>query len=376
MADNKEQAKPLSPEIGKLTDKLAKDPKSRLFVPLAEEYLKSGMLDEAVMVLSDGLKIHPNFHVARATMGKVYLEQGKVAEAKSEFEQVIKADPENLLAHRRLAKIYKESGQMAQARTSCQAVLLSNPKDPEMKLIMEELNRIDQAERQRMQERASVSMESSSGKMEVEQTSHTQPEPAAEPSEMKAPMESAEAPPPVKMPSAAEAIPSTPAIPAAIEPEPPPPPVERSLEERASEPTAEAEAPPMPETDLLQMSEPPLEEEPAAVPPTEEITTEALANLYIQQGHYEKGIAIYRRLLAKDPGNQTLFRKLEETVELAKLLKEGPQIKPPAKQGLEISSPKSSSPEPALEMDRERQKMQKIQRLQLWLDSIKKGQAR
>jgi len=385
MADKKEQGKPLSPEIGKLTEKLAKDPKSRLFVPLAEEYLKSGMVDEALMVLTDGLKIHPNFHVARGTLGKVYLEKGQVAEAKSEFEQLIKSDPENLLAHRRLAKLYKEAGQTEQARRSCQAVLLSNPKDPEMKLLMEELNRIDQSSRERLQERATVSMDSPPDRMQVEQTSHTQPEAARVPLEIKPTPEAAEVPPPLEISSATETKPPTPEVPEAgsapLEPAAPPP-AERSLEERASEPTAAGEAPAMPEPDLLQMSEPSPEpeEEPAAAPPTEEITTEALANLYIQQGHYDKGIAIYRRLLAKDSGNQALFRKLEETVELVKQLSEGPQIKSGLKPTPEIPSaaaaPVPASPENAPEMDREQQKMQKIQRLQLWLDSIKKGQVR
>jgi len=252
-----------------------------------------------------------------------------------------------------------------------------------MKLIMEELNRIDQASRNRMQERATVSVESSSEQMQVEQTSHTQPEGAGEPSGTKPAPEPAEPPPPVEIPSVKETEAPPPEVsntgPAALESAPPPP-VERSLEERASEPTASEDAPGIPEPDLMQMSEPSPEEEPSAAPPTEEITTEALASLYILQGHYEKGIAIYRRLLAKDPGNQILFRKLEETVELAKLLSEGPQIKSGPKPPPEIPSPASppapASPEPAPETDREHQKTQKIQRLQLWLDSIKKGQAR
>ncbi len=142
----------------------------------------------------------------------------------------------------------------------------------------------------------------------------------------------------------------------------------------------------MPESGLVQSSEPSLDEEPSAAPPTEEITTEALADLYIKQGHYEKGIAIYRRLLAKDPSNQALFRKLDETVELSKLLNEGPQIKRGVKSAAESPSAGPPPPpavsmepppaEPAPVADREQQKRRKIQRLQLWLDSIKKGQDR
>jgi tetratricopeptide (TPR) repeat protein len=324
MDEKKAQGSPLSPEIVKLSEKLDKDPKSRLFVPLAEEYLKAGMLDEAVMVLTDGLKTHPHFHAARATLGKVYLEKGQIEEAKTEFEQVVKADPDNLLAHRKLAKLYKEAGQADKARISCQAVLLSNAKDAEMKLILEQLDRIEQAERRKMEERSTVSMESASVEMQVEQTSHTRPKPKSEPAAM--------------------------------------------------------EASPAPsEADSLQTPEPSLDEEPAASPPTEEITTEALADLYIKQGYYEKGIVIYRRLLAKDPSHQSLFKKLEETVELSKRLNEGPQIKSGAKPVSEYPSAASTEPppaEPAPVADRERQKTQKIQRLQFWLNSIKKGQDR
>jgi tetratricopeptide (TPR) repeat protein len=371
----KGQEKPLSPEIVTLSEKLAKDPKSRLFVPLAEEYLKAGLQDEAAIILTDGLKIHPNLHAARAALGKVYLEKGQIAEAKAEFEQVIKADPENLLAHRKLAKLYKEAGQTDKARVSCQAVLSSNPKDPEMKLIIVELDRVEQAARQRAQERSGLSMGSASDEMQVEQTSHAQPESRSEPVVMET--KSAEAPPPVEIPPVLAEIPSISDHPAESGP---------AEGEPAAEPPMTDGAPPNPESGLVQTSEPSLDEEPSAAPPTEEITTEALADLYIKQGHYEKGIAIYRRLVAKDPSNQVLFRKLEETVELTKLLNEGPQIKNGAKPVSESPSAAPAPPpaasqepppaEPASPPDRERQKIQKIQRLQLWLDSIKKGQDR
>ena len=72
----------LSPEIGKLTEKLQKDPSSKLFFPLAEEYIKCNMLEEAIIVLTDGLKTHPGFHAARVSLGKVYLQKGRAGEAR------------------------------------------------------------------------------------------------------------------------------------------------------------------------------------------------------------------------------------------------------------------------------------------------------
>ncbi|HUK56608.1 MAG TPA: tetratricopeptide repeat protein [Nitrospiria bacterium] len=370
MDKKKEQGKPLSPEIAKLSEKWAKDPKSRLFVPLAEEYLKSGMLHEAQIVLTDGLKIHPNFHTARTILGKVYLEKGQIAEAKAEFEQVIKVDPENLLAHRKLANLYHESGEWDKARISCRAVLLSSPKDPEMKLISDELDRIEESKRQKLQAQMTVSTEAGSLEMQVEQTAHAT-----------LPLEA----PPVEKETARDVPPEKIEAPSAVinlgGPEP-------ALEQVPEPPASEAAAVPdgvaISETETVRPSEPSIEAAPAAPAPTEEITTEALADLYIRQGFYEKGIAIYRRLLAKDPANQVLFKKLEETVELARLLNEGPQLKtktapapeapPPASAPAPETPTASPAAEPAPARDQERQKMLKIQRLQSWLDSIKKGQ--
>lgn len=273
---------PLSPEIVKLTEKLAKDPKSRLFVPLAEEYLKGGMLDEAAIVLTDGLGIHPTFHAARVMLGRVFLEKGKVAEAKAEFEQVIQTSPDNLLAQRKLAKIYKDEGQIAKTRNACEAVLILNPKDAEMKAIMQAL----------------------------EQTVPAQPERRSRP----------------------------------IVVEPPP----------ASVKAAESEV------TVVQFSE----EAPAASSPTGEIFSEALADLYVQQGYYEKGIAMYRQLLANDLSNQGLFRKLDEAIEQVRRLNEESPI---------MKGARAERPPP---VDYERQRMQKIQRLQDWLDNVKKRQGR
>ena len=40
------------------------------------------------------------------------------------------------------------------------------------------------------------------------------------------------------------------------------------------------------------------------------IATETLAELYLRQGHVEQGVAIYRRLVAADPGNRRLRQRL------------------------------------------------------------------
>ena len=102
-------------DIERLKEKLDKDPNSKLFVPLAEEYKKAGMLDEAIDVLTKGLESQPAYLSARVSLGKIYIEKGMLDEARTEFEKVISVIPDNLYAHKKLAEIYKDRGQKEEA---------------------------------------------------------------------------------------------------------------------------------------------------------------------------------------------------------------------------------------------------------------------
>ncbi len=112
-----------SPKITRLALQLAKDPKSKAFIPLAEEYVRLGMLKEAVAVLEDGLKVYPNFITALVALGRVYQQMGEVAKAKTLLEESIRLSPDNLLAHRSLAQIYVEEDALDAAMKSCSLVL-------------------------------------------------------------------------------------------------------------------------------------------------------------------------------------------------------------------------------------------------------------
>jgi len=116
-------------DIEKLKEKVAKDPNSRLFVPLADEYRKMGMFDEAISVLLNGLNNQPGYMSARVSLGKVYLEKKMMTEAKEEFEKVITAIPDNLFAHKKVAELYRDAGEKDKAVREYKAVLKLNPLD-------------------------------------------------------------------------------------------------------------------------------------------------------------------------------------------------------------------------------------------------------
>lgn len=121
----------IAAEIDRLATAVAKDPRSKEFLPLADEYIKAGMWQEAAAVLEDGLKAYPGFVTAMAALGRVYDQLGQTTKAKAILEDVVKQRPDNLRAHRILAKLYHSEGHTELALSSCTAILNANPFDEE-----------------------------------------------------------------------------------------------------------------------------------------------------------------------------------------------------------------------------------------------------
>jgi tetratricopeptide (TPR) repeat protein len=118
-------------EIDRLATQLAKDPHSKVFMPLAEEYGKVGMWQEGAAVLEDGLKLYPGFITAMVALGRAYDHMGQATKARAILEESVKLSPENLRAHRTLIKIYTSQGQNESALQSCAVILAVNPRDEE-----------------------------------------------------------------------------------------------------------------------------------------------------------------------------------------------------------------------------------------------------
>lgn len=121
----------IAAHIDRLATAVAKDPRSKEFLPLADEYIKVDMWQEAAAVLEDGLKAYPGFLTAMATLGRVYDQLAQPAKAKAILEEVVKQRPDNLRAHRILAKLYKSEGNDEMTLQSCTAILNANPYDEE-----------------------------------------------------------------------------------------------------------------------------------------------------------------------------------------------------------------------------------------------------
>ena len=60
--------KNFSPMIYDYLKKYQEDPTSRVFAPLAEAYRKAGLIDEAIEIAREGLRVHPNFVGGRVAL--------------------------------------------------------------------------------------------------------------------------------------------------------------------------------------------------------------------------------------------------------------------------------------------------------------------
>ncbi len=149
-------------EIDRLATQLAKDPHSKVFMPLAEEYGKVGMWREAAAVLEDGLKLYPGFITAMVALGRVYDHLGQVKQAKAILEESVKLSPENLRAHRTLIKIYTNEGLNESALQSCAFILAVNPRDEEALSVRAALGELSKQSTQPQQPKPAVPATSNS----------------------------------------------------------------------------------------------------------------------------------------------------------------------------------------------------------------------
>ncbi len=116
-------------EIAKLTARISRDPRSKLFVPLAEEYKKAGDVEMAIHVLLEGLKNNPEYVTARSSLGKLLLAKGDLAGAQKEFEEVVKTVPDNLMAQKKLGDVFILQDRPLDALSHYKIALSLNPGD-------------------------------------------------------------------------------------------------------------------------------------------------------------------------------------------------------------------------------------------------------
>lgn len=106
-----------------------KDPKTKLFAPLAEGYRKMGQKDKALEICEKGVKLHPHFPSGRVALAKIYFEMQRYQEAADHLRAGVELSPENIMAHSLLADCLLKLKDPKGALRAFKMVLFLNPAD-------------------------------------------------------------------------------------------------------------------------------------------------------------------------------------------------------------------------------------------------------
>ncbi len=254
-----------------LEERVRKDPSSRLFAPLADSYRKKGDTRRAIEILMGGLSNHPGYVSARVLLAKCYEDLGDWERAREEWLNVLKVDSGNLVALKGMGQICHWLRRPEESEKWFRLYLEHFPDD---NVIRRNLERLES-------DSGSVTGpdEGWDRRGEDREAAAEEP-PVVEPAE-------------VKTPGYAEPVVAGP-----------------DLEEHQFE---EADAT---DRDLGGYGEEYQAVGPEEIPGSdfedESVETMTLAEIYAQQGFYERAIDIYKRILAHDPGNTRIGERLVE----------------------------------------------------------------
>ncbi|MBS1963942.1 MAG: tetratricopeptide repeat protein [Bdellovibrionales bacterium] len=131
--------KSFSPLIYDYLKKYQEDPTSRIFAPLAEAYRKAGLLDEAIEIAREGLRVHPNFVGGRVALARALFEKRQYDEVVEGLAVVVREVPDNLVAQKLLAESCLMLGRIAEALSAFKMLLYFNPSDTETARVVAEL---------------------------------------------------------------------------------------------------------------------------------------------------------------------------------------------------------------------------------------------
>lgn len=131
--------KSFSPLIYDYLKKYQEDPTSRIFAPLAEAYRKAGLVDEAIEIAREGLRVHPNFVGGRVALARALFEKRQYDEVVNELSVVVREVPDNIVAQRLLAESSLMLGRLSDALGAFKMLLYFNPGDTETARVVAEL---------------------------------------------------------------------------------------------------------------------------------------------------------------------------------------------------------------------------------------------
>ena len=116
-------------DIRSMSEALAADPSSAVFVPLGEALRRKGQLDLALRVATRGVERHGGNPEAHDLMARIAVDRGNAAGARAEWEKVLGLAPGHAGAQKGLGFLCFQQGDLAGAARYLGAALDADPAD-------------------------------------------------------------------------------------------------------------------------------------------------------------------------------------------------------------------------------------------------------
>jgi predicted regulator of Ras-like GTPase activity (Roadblock/LC7/MglB family) len=126
----------MSDDVSRLSDELARDPASRVFVLLGEALRKQGQLDLALKVTVRGLERHPHFADAHDLLARIAVDRGEMERAFDEWDMVLRLTPGHLGALRGMGFVCFQQGRLAEAEQYLSAAVAAGDTDEGLALAL------------------------------------------------------------------------------------------------------------------------------------------------------------------------------------------------------------------------------------------------
>jgi predicted regulator of Ras-like GTPase activity (Roadblock/LC7/MglB family) len=120
----------MADEIRRLSDDLARDPSSLVFMPLADALRRAGQLDVALRVALRGLDRHPYVADAHDVLARIHADRGDLERAADEWEMALRLDPSHPQARLGLGFIDFRRGNLESAEERLSQASGNGEQDP------------------------------------------------------------------------------------------------------------------------------------------------------------------------------------------------------------------------------------------------------
>jgi len=121
-------------------ERLAKDPGSLAFAPLADAHRKAGRTGEAIRLCREGLERFPAYATARLILAKALLDDGDPEAALAEVRVILDGNPADAQAHRLAGELERRAGRLPEALVHLRQAAALDPADRESRVLLEMLD--------------------------------------------------------------------------------------------------------------------------------------------------------------------------------------------------------------------------------------------